>query len=410
MEPLASRMRPKAIDDIVGQKHILNENSLLYKMIKQDILQSIILYGPPGTGKTSIASVIANTTKAHFVRLNATTAGKKDLEKVIENANEAWTKTILFIDEIHRFNKAQQDYLLSFVESGSIILIGATTENPYFEVNKALLSRSMIFELKPIDKEDIKLLILRALRTDKELEKFRLTINIDALDLLTEQANGDIRYALQILEYASLKADTYITIDNVKEVIQKPHLTYDKDGNDHYDTVNAFTKSLQGSDPDATLYYLAKMLESGEDIKFIARRLMTHASEDVGNADPMAIVVVTNCALAVERVGLPEAKTILAQAALYLALAPKSNSVYKSISNAENYIKEHPSNDIPNYLKNTHSDKKYYKYPHNYPSHYVEQRYLPNNIKESFYVNGLVAYEQKQYERYVSIRNDSRNN
>lgn len=409
MEPLASRMRPKTIDDIVGQKHILNTNSLLYKMIKQDILQSIILYGPPGTGKTTLAKVIANTTSANFIQLNATTSGKKDLEEVVKLAKESQIKTILFIDEIHRFNKSQQDYLLSFVEDGTITLIGATTENPYFEVNKALLSRSIVFELYPVDKEDIKLLILKALRTDKELEKLCLTINIDALNLLVDQANGDIRYALQILEYASLNADTYITIENVKEVIQKPHLTYDKNGNDHYDTINAFTKSLQGSDPDATLYYLAKMLESGEDIKFIARRLMVHASEDIGNADPMAIVVVTNCALAVERVGLPEAKTILAQAALYLALAPKSNSVYKSISNAEAYIKDHPSNDIPNYLKNSHPDRKFYKHPYNYPNHYVEQQYLPNDVKGKFYVNDRIAYEQKQLDRYNFIRNINQN-
>lgn len=409
MEPLASRMRPKTIDDIVGQKHILNTNSLLYKMIKQDILQSIILYGPPGTGKTTLAKVIANTTSANFIQLNATTSGKKDLEEVVKLAKESQIKTILFIDEIHRFNKSQQDYLLSFVEDGTITLIGATTENPYFEVNKALLSRSIVFELYPVDKDDIKLLILKALRTDKELEKLRLTINIDALNLLVDQANGDIRYALQILEYASLNADTYITIENVKEVIQKPHLTYDKNGNDHYDTINAFTKSLQGSDPDATLYYLAKMLESGEDIKFIARRLMVHASEDIGNADPMAIVVVTNCALAIERVGLPEAKTILVQAALYLALAPKSNSVYKSISNAEAYIKDHPSNDIPNYLKNSHPDRKFYKHPYNYPKHYVEQQYLPNDVKGKFYVNDHVAYEQKQLDRYNFIRNINQN-
>lgn len=415
-EPLANRMRPTTIDEIVGQKHLLNQDALLYKMINNDTLTSIILYGPPGTGKTTIAHVIANTTQSEFAELNAVESGKKDIENVCKKAKEALEnnkRTILFIDEIHRFNKTQQDYLLPFVEHGTVILIGATTENPYFEINPALVSRSVIFELKPIDKDDITDLINKALtNTEKGLGDLSLSIDDNALNLITEQSNGDVRHALSLLELASLIAtNSTITADNVKEIIQRPHIHYDKDGDKHYDTISAFIKSMRGSDPDAVLYYLAKMILSGEDPKFIARRIMIHASEDVGNADPMALVVATNAALAVERIGFPEGRIILSQAALYIAMAPKSNAACLGIDAAINYIKSHPSNDIPDHLKDAHykSAKKLghgvgYQYPHDYPNHWCPQQYLPDNVNEYFYHNSHLGYEKEQADYQNSIR------
>lgn len=408
-EPLADRMRPTTIDEIVGQKHLLSQDVLLYKMIKNDTLTSIILYGPPGTGKTTIASVIAKTTQSEFAELNAVESGKKDIENICKKAKtalESGKRTILFIDEIHRFNKTQQDYLLPFVEHGTVILIGATTENPYFEVVPALVSRSVIFELKPIDTNDIKELITRALNDpEKGLGSLSLSINDDALTLIAEQSNGDVRHALSLLELSSLIAtESTITSDNVKEIIQRPHIHYDKDGDKHYDTISAFIKSMRGSDPDAVLFYLAKMILSGEDPKFIARRIMIHASEDVGNADPMALVVATNAALAVERIGFPEGRIILSQAALYIAMAPKSNSACMGIDAAIDYVKNHPSNDIPDYLKDAHykSAKKLghgvgYEYPHDYPNHWCPQQYLPDDAKDQyFYNNSHLGHEQEQ--------------
>ena len=419
IQPLAMRMRPKTVDEIVGQSHILNKDGLLYKMIANDAMHSILLYGPPGTGKTTIANVIAKTTKANFEQLNAVAAGKKDIENVCTKARKDLdangTRTILFIDEIHRFNKAQQDYLLPFVEQGTVILIGATTENPYFEVNPALVSRSVLFELKPIEKDDIKSLITRALNDkDKGLGLKQQTIDDDALELLAEQANGDVRHALSLLELASLNASQQnITSDDVKAVIQKPHIHYDKDGDKHYDTISAFIKSMRGSDPDAVLYYLAKMIESGEDPKFIARRIMICASEDVSNADPMAILVATEASLAVERIGMPEGRIILAQAALYVALAPKSNSAITGIDAALEYVRKHPSNDEPDYLKDAHykSAAKLghgvgYLYPHDYNNHYVFQQYLPDSVKEHFYHNSHIGYEQKQADYINGIRQE----
>lgn len=417
-EPLAIRMRPTQIDEVVGQTHILNPDSLLYKMIQNDTLSSILLYGPPGTGKTTIANVIAATTHADFQEINAVAAGKKDIEKVCDNAKKIWnetqTKTILFIDEIHRFNKAQQDYLLPFVENGTVTLIGATTENPYFEVNPALVSRSILYELKPIETDDIKTLLIRALNDkDKGLGDKNQTINDDALQILAEQANGDTRHALSLLEMASLSArdNNPITIDDVKAVVQKPHIHYDKDGDNHYDTISAFIKSMRGSDPDAVLYYLARMLEAGEDPKFIARRIMIAASEDVSNADPMAIIIATNAALAVERIGMPEGRIILAQAALYIAMAPKSNSAITGIDRAMNYIKQHPSNEIPDILKDAHykSAAKLghgtgYLYPHDYPGHWCRQKYLPDSVKEYFYENSHNGYEQVQADYQNQLR------
>ena len=416
-QPLAMRMRPLSVDEIAGQRHILSPGSLLYKMIATDTLQSILLYGPPGCGKTTIAKVIALTTKSEFKQVNAVSSGKKDLESVCKEAEkslEDGKRTILFIDEIHRFNKTQQDYLLPFVENGTVILIGATTENPYFEVNPALVSRSVLFELTPIDKEDIKTVIDRAMSdTDRGIADYNLTISDNAKELLAEQANGDVRHALSMLEMAALNAlddHTEINEDDIKAVIQKPHIHYDKDGDKHYDTISAFIKSMRGSDPDATLYYLAKMIESGEDPKFIARRIMIHASEDVGNADPMAINVAASAALVVERVGMPEGRIALAQAALYIAMAPKSNSAAMGIDNALDYIRKHPSNDEPDHLKDAHykSAAKLghgigYKYPHDYPNHWVEQQYLPDGVNERFYRNSHIGHEHVEAEYLNNI-------
>ena len=410
-KPLAVRMRPETIDDIFGQNHILAKDSLLTKMINTDNLSSIILYGPPGTGKTTIASVIAKKTHSNFEQINAVAAGKKDIEVVCKAAqkslNDDGKRTILFIDEIHRFNKAQQDYLLPFVENGIVILIGATTENPFFEVNPALVSRSILFELKPLSVGSIQQLILRALN-DKEngLGAVDYKIDTEALTLMSEQANGDARYALSLLEMSALNADDVtktITLDNVKDIIQKPHLQYDKDGDMHYDTISAFIKAMRGSDPDATLYYLARMIEAGEDPKFIARRIIVSASEDVGNADPLALIVAVNASLAVERLGMPEGRITLAHAATYVALAPKSNSVYLGIDKALDYVKTHPSNDVPNSMRDCHYKSAVklghgvgYLYPHDYTNHWVSQKYMPDNVNETFYESDGMGYQQAQ--------------
>ena len=349
--PLASRMRPTTLDEVVGQQHIVGKDKLLYRAIKADKLSSIIFYGPPGTGKTTLAKVIAHTTSAEFMQINATSAGKKDMEEVVEQAknNQGMyqKKTILFIDEIHRFNKGQQDYLLPFVEDGTIILIGATTENPYFEVNGALLSRSVIFELKKLSTDDIKVLLKRALTdTEKGMGAYNAQIDDDALDFLADVSNGDARAALTAIELGVLTTDRsddgiiHITIDVASECIQKRVISYDKKGDNHYDTISAFIKSMRGSDPDAAVYYLARMLYAGEDVKFIARRIMILASEDIGNADPMAMVVAASAAAEVERVGMPEAQIILSQAVTYMACAPKSNASYNAISAAMSCVKE----------------------------------------------------------------------
>ena len=414
--PLAARMRPKTLDDVVGQEHILAPDKLLYRSIRADRLGSIILYGPPGTGKTSIAMVIANETKARFTQLNATTSGKKDMEtavKAAQTAQEHGRKTILFVDEIHRFNKAQQDYLLPFVEEGVVTLIGATTENPYFEVNPALVSRSIIFNLKPVTAEEMKPVIRRALSDpDRGLGSRNLSLEPEAEAMIAEQANGDVRNALSVLEMAALNADgDTVSVDNVKAVIQKPHLQYDKDGDMHYDTISAFIKSMRGSDPDAVLYYLARMIESGEDPKFIARRIMIHACEDVGAADPMAIVVATAVSLCVERIGMPEGRIPLAMAATYIAMAPKSNAAAAGIDAALDYVKRHPSNDVPDHLRDAHykSAKKLghgvdYKYPHDFPGHWVDQQYLPDSVREFFYKNFHMGYEAAQAKYLNELR------
>ena len=395
--PLASRLRPATLEEMVGQQHIIGKDKLLYRAIKADKLSSVIFYGPPGTGKTTLARVIANTTSAEFTQINATVAGKKDMEAVVEKAKETLgmyqRKTILFVDEIHRFNKGQQDYLLPFVEDGTIILIGATTENPYFEVNGALLSRSVIFELYPLSKEDVKELILRAVYDEKKgMGGYGAQIDEEAVEFLADLAGGDARNALNAVELAVLtttpSADgkIHITLDVASECIQKRVVRYDKGGDEHYDTISAFIKSMRGSDPDAAVYYLAKMLYAGEDIKFIARRIMICASEDVGNADPQALSVAVAAAQAVERVGMPEAQIILSQAVLYVATAPKSNSAVNAINAAMENVRNYKTT-VPTHLRDGHYQgaKKLgrstgYQYAHDYPHHYVRQQYLPNEI------------------------------
>lgn len=424
--PLASRMRPTTLDEVVGQQHIVGKDKLLYRAIKADKLSSIIFYGPPGTGKTTLAKVIAHTTSAEFMQINATSAGKKDMEEVVEQAkaNQGMyqKKTILFIDEIHRFNKGQQDYLLPFVEDGTIILIGATTENPYFEVNGALLSRSVIFELKKLSADDIKTLIKRAL-TDKEkgMGAYDAQIDDDALDFLADVSNGDARAALTAIELGVLTTDRaedgiiHITIDVASECIQKRVISYDKKGDNHYDTISAFIKSMRGSDPDGAVYYLARMLYAGEDVKFIARRIMILASEDIGNADPMAMVVASSAAAAVERVGMPEAQIILSQAVTYMACAPKSNAAYNAISEAMRVVKETKTPPVPAHLQDAHygAAEKLghgvgYKYAHDYPNHYVKQQYLPDGLTDQvFYKPSDIGYEAKIQEYFKKIHSGS---
>ncbi len=420
--PLASRLRPRTLDEVVGQEHIIGKDKMLYRAIKADKLSSVIFYGPPGTGKTTLAKVIANTTSADFCQINATSAGKKDMEEVVAKAKQNiagyMKKTILFIDEIHRFNKGQQDYLLPFVEDGTIILIGATTENPFFEVNGALISRSIIFELKPLDIENIKTIIKRAV-TDSErgFGSYGVELDDDALDFLAEVSGGDARTALNAIELGVLTTERaaddriHITMEVAEECIQKRKLAYDKTGDNHYDTISAFIKSMRGSDPDAAVYYMARMLEAGEDITFIARRIMICASEDVGMADPMAIVVASAAAQIVERVGMPEARIPLAEAAVYVATAPKSNASYMAIDNAIAYVRSHPGYAIPPYLQDSHYKGSAklgrgigYKYAHDFPGHYVDQQYLPDEVKdEHFFVPGENGYENKVREYFKKI-------
>lgn len=417
--PLASRMRPTTLEEVVGQQHIIGKDKLLYRAIKADKLSSIIFYGPPGTGKTTLAKVIANTTSADFTQLNATSAGKKDMEEVVEQAKNAQgmygKKTILFIDEIHRFHKGQQDYLLPFVEDGTIILIGATTENPYFEVNGALLSRSVIFELKALSKEDIKVLLLRAVTDEaKGLGSYGAVLKEDALEFLADVCNGDARSALTALELGVLTTERssdgkiHITLDVASECIQKRVVKYDKSGDNHYDTVSAFIKSMRGSDPDAAVYYLARMLYAGEDIKFIARRVMICAAEDVGMADPNALQVATSAALAVERLGMPEARIPLAEAVIYVATAPKSNTAYLAVDKALELVKTTKTPPIPSHLQDAHyqsADKLGhgigYQYAHAYPGHYVEQQYLPNGLTEEVFYEPTENGYERQIQNYL---------
>lgn len=424
--PLAARMRPTSLEEVVGQQHIIGKDKLLYRAIKADKISSIIFYGPPGTGKTTLAKVIANTTSAEFVQVNATVAGKKDLEEVVRKANDLrgmyGKKTILFIDEIHRFNKGQQDYLLPFVEDGTVILIGATTENPYFEVNGALISRSIIFELKPLEKEDIKALIKKAVyEEEKGLGAYHGAIDEDALEFLAELSGGDARHALNAIELGIMTTPRsedgmiHITMEVAQECIQKRVLRYDKTGDNHYDTISAFIKSMRGSDADAAVYYLARMLTAGESVTFIARRIMICAAEDVGNADPMALVVATNASLAVERIGMPEAQIILSQAAAYVASAPKSNSAVNAIGEAMSEVQKSGNLPIPAHLQDAHYKGSAklghgvgYKYAHDYKNHYVKQQYLPYELSgREFYRPSGNGYEEKIREHMKRIKKEA---
>lgn len=423
--PLASRLRPTKLEEVVGQQHIIGKDKLLYRAIKADKLQSVIFYGPPGTGKTTLAKVIAKTTSAEFMQINATSAGKKDMEAVIEKAKQLQgmygKRTILFIDEIHRFNKGQQDYLLPFVEDGTVTLIGATTENPYFEVNGALISRSIIFELKPLEKEDIKTLLHRALEDmEKGMGAYRAVADEDALEFLADVSNGDARSALNAIELGILTTERsadgfiHITLDVASECIQKRVIKYDKNGDSHYDNISAFIKSMRGSDPDAAVYYLAKMLYAGEDVTFIARRIMICASEDVGNADPNALTVAVSAAQAVERLGMPEARIVLAQAVTYVASAPKSNAAYLAVDKALSVVRESRTAPVPTYLCDAHYKGAAklgrglgYKYAHDYPNHYVEQQYLPDAYKDmKFYEPTENGYEQTIREYFKKIKQE----
>ena len=425
--PLASRLRPRTLDEVVGQEHIIGKDKLLYRAIQADKLSSILLFGPPGTGKTTLAKVIAGTTKAEFLQINATSAGKKDMEEVIrkakENAGMYARKTILFIDEIHRFNKGQQDYLLPFVEEGTLILIGATTENPYFEVNGALISRSIIFELKPLLKEDIMLLIDRAVYdTDKGMGSYDGDITDEAKEFLADISNGDARMALNAVELGILTTDRsedgkiHITMEVAQQCIQKRAVRYDKDGDNHYDTISAFIKSMRGSDPDAAVYYLARMLYAGESVTFIARRIMICASEDVGNADPMALVVAVSAAQAVHQIGMPEAQIILSQAAAYVACAPKSNSAVAAIGKAMDEVKTGKTGVIPIHLKDAHYKGAAklghgvdYKYAHDYKNHYAVQQYLPDElVGTTFYEPSDMGYEKQIKEHLKRLKEESR--
>lgn len=423
--PLAGRMRPVTLDEVVGQAHIIGKDKLLYRAIQADKLSSIIFYGPPGTGKTTLAKVIANTTKANFVQMNATTSGKKDMQEAIQNAKEALgmfqKKTILFIDEIHRFNKAQQDYLLPFVEDGTVILIGATTENPYFEVNQALISRSNVFQLYSLEKDDIKELIRRAVYDEeKGMGVYHAFIEEDALEFLADMAEGDARSALNAVELGILttqpnkEGKIVIDLDVAQECIQRRVTRYDKDGDNHYDVISAFIKSMRGSDPDAAVYYLARMIDAGESVTFIARRIMICAAEDVGNADPQAIQVAVVAAQAVERIGLPEARILLAQAVTYVASAPKSNAAYLAVDKALETVRNHKIGEVPNHLKDSHykgAEKLGhgigYQYAHNYPDHYVKQQYLPDELLGTrFYEPTENGYEKriKDYLEHIKER------
>jgi len=423
--PLAARMRPETLEEVVGQEHIIGKDKMLYRAIKADKLSSVIFYGPPGTGKTTLAKVIANTTKANFRQLNATTSGKKDMEVVVKEAQDTLgmygTKTILFVDEIHRFNKAQQDYLLPFVEDGTLILIGATTENPYFEVNGALISRSIIFELKPLSLGDIEKLLQKAVDDKvKGMGMYNAVLDSDAKEFLADVASGDARTALNAIELAILTTKPsddgkiiHIDMETAAECIQKRVVRYDKSGDSHYDTISAFIKSMRGSDPDAAVYYLAKMLYAGEDIRFIARRIIISASEDVGNADPQALILATAAAQAVERIGMPEAQLILSQAVTYIACAPKSNAACIAIGVAFESVGR-VKTSVPIHLQDAHykGAKKLghgqgYKYAHDYPNHYVVQEYLPPEIKGArFYVPTEMGYEKKIREHFEFLRNN----
>ena len=423
--PLASRLRPKTLDQVVGQEHIIGKDKLLYRAIKADKISSIIFYGPPGTGKTTLAKVIANTTSADFMQLNATVAGKKDMEDVVAKAKQnmamSGRKTILFVDEIHRFNKGQQDYLLPFVEDGTVVLIGATTENPYFEVNSALISRSIVFELHPLSVENIKTLILRAVNDKTDgMGIYNVVIDDDAVMFLAEISNGDARTALNAVELGILTTDPaqdgkiHITLEVAQQCVQKRALKYDKSGDNHYDTISAFIKSMRGSDPDAAVYYLSRMLYAGESVDFISRRILICAAEDVGMANPQALVVANAAAQAVHQVGMPEAQIILSEAVIYVASSPKSNSACNAIFAANEVVRSTVTAKVPAHLQDAHYKGSAklghgigYKYAHDYPNHYVKQQYLPDGLEDSrFYEPGDLGYEVEVKNYFKKIKED----
>ena len=407
------------------QEHIIGKDKLLYRAIKADKLSSIIFYGPPGTGKTTLAKVIANTTSADFMQLNATVAGKKDMEDVVAKAKQnmamSGRKTILFVDEIHRFNKGQQDYLLPFVEDGTVVLIGATTENPYFEVNSALISRSIVFELHPLSVENIKTLILRAVNDKTDgMGIYNGVIDDDAVMFLAEISNGDARTALNAVELGILTTDPaqdgkiHITLEVAQQCVQKRALKYDKSGDNHYDTISAFIKSMRGSDPDAAVYYLSRMLYAGESVDFISRRILICAAEDVGMANPQALVVANAAAQAVHQVGMPEAQIILSEAVIYVASSPKSNSACNAIFAANEVVRSTVTAKVPAHLQDAHYKGSAklghgigYKYAHDYPNHYVKQQYLPDGLEDSrFYEPGDLGYEVEVKNYFKKIKED----
>jgi len=396
-EPLAFRMRPKTLEEYVGQEHVIGPGKLLYRTIKADRLSSIILFGPPGCGKTSLAKVISETTKYKFYKINAVTAGVADIKRVVEETRNYMMnpsgKSILFIDEIHRFNKLQQDALLPYVENGTIILIGATTENPYFEVNKALISRSMVIKLNPLTEEDIYKILKNALERKDGLGEYSIKIEDSTLRKIADISNGDVRTALNGLEIAvlttNMESDGYIHITDevIKNSIQNRKAIFDKNGDTHYDNISAFIKSMRGSDPDAVLFYLARALNGGEDPVFLARRIVICASEDVGLADPQALVIATSAMQAVNMIGMPEARIILAEAAVYVANCKKSNATYLGINKALEDVANQDTGEIPMHIRNAPIEKmrelgynEGYKYPHDYPGHWVEQQYLPDKM------------------------------
>ena len=381
-KPLAYRMRPKSLEEYVGQEHILGQDKILYRTIKADRLSSIILWGPPGCGKTSLGRVISETTKYKFTKINAVTAGVSDIKKVVEEAKNVFLnptgKCILFIDEIHRFNKLQQDALLPFVEDGTVILIGATTENPYFEVNKALISRSMVFKLEPLTTEDIFKVLKMSLEREEGLKSFNIKVEDETLRKIAEVSNGDVRTALNGLEVAVL---------TTKDSVQNRKAIFDKNGDSHYDNISAFIKSMRGSDPDAAIFYLARALNGGEDPMFLARRIVIQAAEDVGMANPQALVVATSAMQAVHMVGMPEAKLILSEAAVYVATSKKSNATYLGINRALQDVQTMDTGEVPMHIRNATREGmeqfgygEGYKYPHDYPGHFVEQQYLPDKM------------------------------
>lgn len=419
--PLGDRMRPEKLEDFVGQRHLVGEGKFLYRAIKSDRINSMILFGPPGTGKTTLAAIIAKSTNKIFEKISAVTSGVKDIRFVIEKAEENLKvynkRTILFIDEIHRFNKSQQDALLPFVERGVIILIGATTENPYFEVNKALLSRSMVLELYKLDKGPLLNLVDRALKNEsKGLGKYKVDISREAINYLVNACEGDARFLLNSLEISVLSTEEvkgikHIDVDIIKESMQKKNIRYDKDGEQHYNTISAFIKSMRGSDPQGTIYWLARMLYGGEDPKFIARRIIILAAEDIGNADPNALLIANAAFESVNKIGMPEARIILSQASLYMATAPKSNASYMAIDKALEDIRNEEGKDVPKHLKDAHYQGAKdlnrgldYKYPHDYENNYIEQVYLPEGYEDKkYYIPSNNGYELEIRRKFETL-------